>query len=118
MRMLTTGQVGTISELQAVINAIKSNHKVCLPVTVESFDCLLSNDNGKSWKRAQTKKLQYREDKKSFVLYATKGNNQRYEPDEVDVFLAVLGDEVFVVEHNHQREHWAVNPEKRWTKLL
>lgn len=116
--MLSTAQIGTISELQAIINAIKSNYIVCMPVTVESFDCLISPDKGKTWLRAQTKKLQYREDKKSFVLFATKGNNQRYEPDEVDVFLAVLGDEVFIVNHNGQREHWSVNPETKWKKIL
>jgi hypothetical protein len=114
--LLSAITTGRISELQAIINALKDNYHVCEPVTASSYDLLISKD-GVNWTRAQTKTLYYRHDKESYVCFAKKGKNQKYAIDEVDVFLAVNDEDVYVIPHNGNGEHWSKNPETKWSKL-
>lgn len=109
--------IGRISEFQAIIKALKKNYEVAEPVDTKPYDILISKD-GVNWLKAQIKTLLYREDKQSFVLFATKGNNKRYTKSEVDVFLGVYGDEVVIIENNGKnREFWSKTLDKKWEKL-
>lgn len=115
--MLSSGQTGTVSELQAALNAIKAAYTVAQPLTVESFDLLISLDKV-HWVKAQIKTLFYRPERQSWVCYAKKSRGRRYSQSEVDVFLAVDGTNVYLIPHTGKSEMWSKNPDKKWTKLL
>lgn len=114
--MLSSHATGRISEYRAIINALEKEYAVAEPVTPSAYDILISKD-GVNWLKAQIKTLYYRTDKNSYVLYATNGSNKRYSIHDVDIFLAVYENDVYVVPNIGQRESWSVNPGKKWSRL-
>jgi hypothetical protein len=58
------------------------------------------------------------------VVYATKGNGNRYEQSDVDYFIGVLGEDgetprVFMFENRNLKEYWAseARASERWVEM-
>jgi hypothetical protein len=113
---LSSSAIGRISELQAVIKAIQNEYATAEPMFPEPYDLLISKDK-RHWLKAQTKTLYYRADRNSYVVYAKKGNKEKYNEEEVDVFLAVLDNVVYMIPNQGKKEMWSKNPDTKWERL-
>lgn len=120
-----TTVIGAYSEIVAELALLANGYTVSRPRTPEPFDLKAEDPlTGREFK-VQVKTIRKRNDRNGdLVVYATKGNGDRYEKSDVDYFIGVLGEEgetprVFMFENRNLREYWATEARacQRWIEL-
>ncbi|MDQ0174437.1 hypothetical protein J2S08_000268 [Bacillus chungangensis] len=85
----------------------------------EVYDFLARDPaNGRVY-RVQVKTMHFREDRRSLVVYARKGNGEPYTKDEVDYIIGIDNDRAFMFECEGQKEYWSTEQtvSRRWIQL-
>lgn len=116
--MFSTNEIGTHSELFSAIGLIANGYKVSKPVTTEAYDYVILDPRDNKWKTAQVKTAYLREKRNAVVVFAKRRNGEPYGPD-VDVFLTVYNNQIYMFDNKYQTEYWATpqNIDKKWQKL-
>jgi hypothetical protein len=120
-----TEVVGAYSEIVAELALIANGFTVSRTRTAEPFDMKAEDPLSGREIKVQVKTIRKRHDRGGeLVVYATKGNGDRYEKSEVDYFIGILGEEgeaprVFMFENRNIREYWAkeARAAERWVEL-
>lgn len=121
--VMTRAQRGSYSELLAQAALISEGYIVSQPVTVEPFDLTIKSPGDKRTYYVQVKTVFVREDSryigKRFVVRGARNNGKIYTKEEVDYFVAVNGEDVYMFNNTEQWEYWAKEhePEKVWKKI-
>ena len=112
--------VGGISELTAARALMSVGYEVAWPDVAESYDIVAKDPHNKRWYTFQVKTVKVRDDRGgALVVYTRKSNGAPYPKSEVDYFLAINGDTVYMFENTEQGEVWATetSASKRWIEL-
>ncbi|WP_212667845.1 hypothetical protein [Virgibacillus pantothenticus] len=122
-----TETVGVYSELIAEAALMAAGYVgVARPTTREYYDLIATDRISGKDVKFQVKTLKRREDRgDNLVLYAKKGNGERYKSAEAnDYFIGVLVDDgviprVFLVENRGLSEYWIreEHASERWVEL-
>lgn len=120
-----TTVIGAYSEVVAELALLANGFTVSVPRTAEPFDLKAEDPLTGREIKIQVKTIRKRSDRNNdFVVYATKGNGDKYEQSDVDYFIGVLGEEgefprVFMFENRNLREYWAseARASERWVEL-
>lgn len=120
-----TEVVGMYSQVMAKAALLANGYIVAESETEEAFDIVAKEPLTEKWLQIQVKTIRKRADRNNeLVVYATKGNGNRYSKSEADYIIGVLGEEgevprVFMFENRGITEYWATEAraEKRWVEL-
>lgn len=120
-----TTVIGAYSEVVAELALLANGFTVSTPRTAEPFDLKAEEPLTGREIKVQVKTIRKRTDRNGdLVVYATKGNGDKYEQSDVDYFIGVLGEEgefprVFMFENRNLREYWASESRasERWVEL-
>jgi hypothetical protein len=120
-----TTVIGTYSEIVAELALLANGFTVSRPRTAEPFDLKAEDPLTHREIKVQVKTIRKRMDRNGdLVVYATKGNGNRYEQSDVDYFIGVLGEDgetprVFMFENRNLKEYWAseARATERWVEL-
>ncbi|MGM0846942.1 MAG: hypothetical protein ACQEUT_18440 [Bacillota bacterium] len=118
--MFSTSEIGTHSELLSAVGLVANHFVVARPLSVESYDLVILDPRDNRWKTAQVKTAYERTDRPTpaVVVFAKKKDGTPYGP-EVDVFLAVYKNQIFMFDNKYQTEYWATpdNIHEKWELL-
>jgi hypothetical protein len=106
-----TQVTGKQSELSAIQALIDNGWEVAEPVIDEVYDLVAKTPVTNVWLRVQVKTLRIRENigpggSDQLVIVARKSNGHAYQEDEVDVFIGVDGDDVWITLNRGIGEYW------------
>ena len=121
MSAMTTAAVGRHSELLAITALLANGYTVLEPAVPESFDLAVTRKGESKIIRAQVKTALFRE-KDGIEYYVVKGKKNSgvvYALDDCDVFLGVIGNDVYMFDNRMCTEYWtrADDIESKWTRL-
>lgn len=121
MTPMTTATVGRHSELLAITALLANGYTVLEPAVPEPFDLAITKRGEKAIIRAQCKTALYRE-KDGIAYYVVKGKKNSgitYDMDDCDIFLGVIGNDVYMFDNTEITEYWvrADAIESKWTRL-
>jgi hypothetical protein len=118
---MTTAAVGRHSELLAITALLANGYTVLEPAVPEPFDLAITKRSEKTIIRAQVKTALFRE-KDGIEYYVVKGKKNSgivYDMDDCDVFIGVIGNDVYMFDNTEITEYWvrADAIEGKWTRL-
>jgi len=118
---MTTAAVGRHSELLAITALLANGYTVLEPAVPEPFDLAITRRGESKIIRAQVKTALYR-DKDGIEYYVVKGKKNSgvvYDLDDCDIFLGVIGNDVYMFDNTEITEYWvrADAIESKWTRL-
>lgn len=121
MTPMTTAAVGRHSELIAITALLANGYTVLEPAVPEPFDLAITRKGEKVIVRAQVKTALFRE-KDGIEYYVVKGKKNSgivYDLDDCDIFLGVIGNDVYMFDNGLLTEYWvrADAIEGKWTRL-
>jgi len=116
---LSTSSIGRHSELLAMAALIADGWVVHEATTPEAHD-LLAIKNGKT-RRIQVKTIKVREKENVsyYVIRGLKNSGQVYDLTDCDVFIGVVGENVYLAENRAISEYWCKAEEvtTKWRQL-
>lgn len=118
---MTTAAVGRHSELLAITALLANGYTVLEPAVPEPFDLAITRKGERNIVRAQVKTALFRE-KDGIEYYVVKGKKNSgivYDMDDCDVFIGVIGNDVYMFDNTEITEYWcrADAIEAKWTRL-
>lgn len=121
MTPMTTAAVGRHSELLAITALLANGYTVLEPAVPEPFDLAITKRGQSEIVRIQVKTALFRV-KDGIEYYVSKGkknNGVVYGKDDCDIFIAVIGNDVYMFDNTEITEYWvrADDIEGKWTRL-
>jgi hypothetical protein len=113
---------GGLSELKAREWLMRNGWEVAKPEIGEVYDIVAKTPVTNVWVTVQVKTIRQRDDREGnpLVIYAKKNNGNPYSESEVDFFIGVHGDDVYLLVNRSIGEYWrSENPKKgfEWWRL-
>jgi len=115
-----TQVTGRHSELLAQTALLLAGFEVSEPIAPEVYDIAIRNPVTDEFARVQVKTARVRDDRDgAIVVYARRGNGEPYTTDDCDMFVGVVGNDVYMFPCTGLAEYWVTprNIDERWTKL-
>lgn len=118
---ISTATVGRHSELLATTALLANGYTVLEPVVPEPFDLAVTRKGERNIVRAQVKTAQFRNKDGTdwYITKAVRHNGKTYTKEDCDIFIAIIGNRVFMFDNREITEYW-VKPEElteKWTEL-
>lgn len=116
---LSTSTIGRHSELLAMAALIADGWSVSEPTVPEAHDLLAYKDGLTIRAQVKTIKQRTREGVDYYVIRGLKNSGQVYDLTDCDVFIGVIGDEVYMTENRLLTEYWTRVDEVdgKWQRL-
>ena len=116
---LSTSSIGRHSELLAMAALIANGWSVSEPTVPEAYDLLAYKDGLTVRAQVKTIKQRTRDGIDYYVIRGLKNSGQVYSLTDCDVFIGVIGDNVYMTTNREISEYWirAEEVDARWTKL-
>ena len=116
---LSTSSIGRHSELLAMAALIANGWSVSEPTVPEAYDLLAYKDGLTLRAQVKTIKQRTRDGIDYYVIRGLKNSGQVYSLTDCDVFIGVIGDNVYMTDNREISEYWirADEVDDRWTKL-
>lgn len=120
---LTATEKGRHTELLAQTALLANGWTVLEPIAAEPFDLAITKIGSRKTHYVQVKTSFRRKEKRYageyVVVRGSKGNGDVYKKDEVDYFVTVVDNDVYIFPNQEKSEYWVKKEhvDVKWTKL-
>lgn len=117
----SSASIGRHSELIAQTALLANGYTVLEPIVVEPFDLAITRKGDATMRRIQIKTIIKRNKSGNdwFVIRGKKNNGEVYGLDEVDYFIGIYDNAVYMTPNREISEYWSAvdEAETKWTRL-